>query len=214
MQALSKPHSKASGSRVSNISALTLMALSVVASTGCSVVSVGEQSFFCERTENKNKTVCSGVQTVYKATSGSADTIPREAVRLHSAANSLTPTVVRSNESGVWPDQGSGSTPPQTVVPTPSTVVHLPPPVEVPKPLLEAPSVLRIWVNYWIDASGDLHQPGYIYSEVTARRWNVGTVAAPPIRSIQPLQVLNTGTTEDGTKEQEPPSATRLLPPV
>lgn len=35
-------------------------------------------------------------------------------------------------------------------------------------------SVMRIWVAPWTDATGDLHMPGYVYSEVAERRWSVG----------------------------------------
>lgn len=34
--------------------------------------------------------------------------------------------------------------------------------------------VMRIWVAPWTDAVGDLHMPGYVYSEITTRRWSIG----------------------------------------
>lgn len=37
--------------------------------------------------------------------------------------------------------------------------------------------VMRIWTNAWEDEQGDLHLPGYSYSEVEGRRWAVGAVA-------------------------------------
>lgn len=39
--------------------------------------------------------------------------------------------------------------------------------------------VMRIWVSPWTDDAGDLHMPGYIYTEVEGRRWAVGTPATP-----------------------------------
>ena len=42
------------------------------------------------------------------------------------------------------------------------------------EPYREPAKVLRIYVPAWEDADGDLHMPGYIYSEVEARRWTVG----------------------------------------
>ncbi len=34
--------------------------------------------------------------------------------------------------------------------------------------------VMRIWVAPWTDVEGDLHMPGYVYSEITTRRWSIG----------------------------------------
>lgn len=39
--------------------------------------------------------------------------------------------------------------------------------------------VLRIWMAPWTDEAGDLHMPGYVYSEIKARRWSVGGAVAP-----------------------------------
>lgn len=37
--------------------------------------------------------------------------------------------------------------------------------------------VMRIWVSPWTDDAGDLHMPGYVYTEIEGRRWAVGTPA-------------------------------------
>lgn len=34
--------------------------------------------------------------------------------------------------------------------------------------------VMRIWVAPWTDSAGDLHMPGYVYSEIAGRRWSIG----------------------------------------
>lgn len=44
--------------------------------------------------------------------------------------------------------------------------------------------VMRIWVSPWTDDAGDLHMPGFIYTEVEGRRWAVG---APATASAQYL---------------------------
>jgi conjugal transfer pilus assembly protein TraV len=46
-------------------------------------------------------------------------------------------------------------------------------------PLLSPARVLRVWVAPWEDASGALHLAGYVYSEISKRKWRVGNVAAP-----------------------------------
>lgn len=43
-----------------------------------------------------------------------------------------------------------------------------------PQPLREPSQVMRIWIAPWIDQSDNLNWSGYIYSEVTARRWAFG----------------------------------------
>lgn len=62
------------------------------------------------------------------------------------------------------------------------------PAVDGPIPLRTPSRVMRIRLNYWEDAAGDLHVPGYIYTEVEARRWEAGppAQAEPPV--LRPLQ--------------------------
>lgn len=44
------------------------------------------------------------------------------------------------------------------------------------KPLRVPPKIVRIWIAPWEDSDGDLHQPEYIYSEITDKkgRWLFG----------------------------------------
>jgi len=50
--------------------------------------------------------------------------------------------------------------------------------------------VMRIWIAPYEDAAGDLHAPGYLFTEIEARRWSIG-VARPPAATgrVTPLQV-------------------------
>lgn len=43
-----------------------------------------------------------------------------------------------------------------------------------PQPLREASQVMRIWIAPYIDQQDNLNWSGYVYSEVTPRRWAVG----------------------------------------
>lgn len=38
------------------------------------------------------------------------------------------------------------------------------------KPIRLPPRVIRIWIAPWEDSDGDLHQPSYIYSEISPKR--------------------------------------------
>ena len=50
--------------------------------------------------------------------------------------------------------------------------------------------VMRIWIAPWEDSRGDLHAPGYRYTEIEPRRWTLGGPADrdKEIR-IRPLQI-------------------------
>lgn len=55
--------------------------------------------------------------------------------------------------------------------------VSLPQPVVQPMPVLEPAQVMRVWVNRWVDASGNLNYPSLVFTEVAPRRW-AGTTPA------------------------------------
>lgn len=64
-----------------------------------------------------------------------------------------------------------------------------PSPVD-PSILRVPPKVMRIWIAPWEDSRGDLHAPGYLYTEIEPRRWSLGAPAEPePVALIRPLQV-------------------------
>lgn len=56
-------------------------------------------------------------------------------------------------------------------------------------PILEPAKVMRVWIAPWIDAKQDLHMPGYVFTEVTPRRWSFGEAAAVTGKPLVPLQV-------------------------
>lgn len=61
---------------------------------------------------------------------------------------------------------------------------------EGPVPLRAPAFVMRVWVAPWEAANGDLNAPGYVYTEIEARRWTLGLPAEPRHgRVITPLQI-------------------------
>lgn len=72
-----------------------------------------------------------------------------------------------------------------------------------PKPILESSRVLRVWVAPWIDELNDLHWPGYLFTEVTPKRWAFGESAVGGMQPLIPLQLYRTETEE--VKPAEPP---------
>ena len=50
--------------------------------------------------------------------------------------------------------------------------------------------VMRVWIAPWEDSRGDLHAPGYLYTEIEPRRWSLGAPAEPDREFlIRPLQI-------------------------
>ena len=61
---------------------------------------------------------------------------------------------------------------------------------EGPVPLRAPAQVMRVWIAPWEDSRGDLHAPGYLYTEIEPRRWTLGAPAEPDRETlIRPLQI-------------------------
>lgn len=56
-------------------------------------------------------------------------------------------------------------------------------------PLREPAQVMRVWVAPYEDNRGNLHSGGYVYSEITPRRWSIGSQVTMHAPSLRPLQV-------------------------
>ncbi|TAG49798.1 MAG: type IV conjugative transfer system protein TraV [Betaproteobacteria bacterium] len=76
------------------------------------------------------------------------------------------------------------------VIVQPSPTIEL----ERPIPIRSQAKVMRIWIAPWEDQHGDLHASGLVFTEIEARRWNLGErmVAKAPV--ITPLQVTGAAT--------------------
>ncbi len=55
------------------------------------------------------------------------------------------------------------------------------------RPIRLPPIILRIWTAPWEDSDGDLHKPGYIYTEIDQRRgrWLFGETEASSVSSLR-----------------------------
>jgi hypothetical protein len=64
------------------------------------------------------------------------------------------------------------------------------PRAEDPMALRLPARVMRIWIAPWEDSRGDLHAPGYLYTEIESRRWTLGAPAELERTAlIRPLQI-------------------------
>jgi hypothetical protein len=82
---------------------------------------------------------------------------------------------------------------------------------------------MRIWIAPWEDSRGDLHAPGYLYTEIEPRRWALDARDDhTPV--IRPLQIerreaspetrrpgRDTGTTRTPGRTKAPDSGLGLL---
>lgn len=56
-----------------------------------------------------------------------------------------------------------------------------------PLPIRSQAVVMRVAVDPWEDDNGDLHIPGYIYTEIEARRWEIGSRSPDARHALRPL---------------------------
>jgi hypothetical protein len=78
-------------------------------------------------------------------------------------------------------------------------------------PLARLPAkVMRIWIAPWEDSRGDLHAPGYLYTEIEPRRWTIGGPAEPErVTLIRPLQIERRDTQPSSTRSGRDTGAMR-----
>jgi conjugal transfer pilus assembly protein TraV len=69
---------------------------------------------------------------------------------------------------------------------------------------------MRVWIAPWEDSRGDLHAPGYLYTEIEPRRWTLGAPADPDRAFlIRPLQIERRDATPDTARPGRDRDATR-----
>lgn len=64
------------------------------------------------------------------------------------------------------------------------------------RPVRTAARVMRIWVAPYEDAKGDLHAPGFVYTEIEPRRWAYGAAFETDERLFEPLEATADGAPE------------------
>lgn len=148
--------------------------------SGCAAV--GQADFSCDGMPGN--VTCLDAMTVYELTS---DPALDAAVRAEVARRTeLGETLIDTKAIVAQIKQTRAST--QTGTTT------LMAPLNQPMPVLEPARVVRIWVAPWVDAKGDLHMPGYLFSEITPRRWSLGEAEVSGARVLTPMQVERDGT--------------------
>jgi hypothetical protein len=81
---------------------------------------------------------------------------------------------------------------------------------EDPAALRVPARVMRIWIAPWEDSRGDLHAPGYLYTEIEPRRWALGAQAElERVTRIRPLQIERRESSPDTRRPGRDAGATR-----
>lgn len=55
-------------------------------------------------------------------------------------------------------------------------------------PIRTPAQVMRIWIAPWEETQGDLVLSGYVYTEIEARRWRVGSTPSKTLNHFTPLK--------------------------
>lgn len=149
--------------------------------SGCtSMLNIGEAEYSCAGMPEG--VTCVSARDVYSATeSNNYETqLKREqnaaAVDKRSGKRSASEKEDDSTESArvLYREAGDNA-------PTPARAQN-------PLPIRTQAVVMRIAVDPWEDDNGDLYIPGYIYTEVEARRWEIGARQADSRSTLKPLR--------------------------
>lgn len=135
---------------------------SLLALSGCtSMLNIGSPEYGCSGMPEG--VTCVSARDVYTATETDA----------------YKTQLMREQEANA---DGSGEANPDTEEPStrvlyrePGDNAPIPDRAKSPLPIRTQAVVMRIAVDPWEDRNGDLYVPGYIYTEIEPRRWEIGS---------------------------------------
>jgi len=174
---------------------------SVVALTGCSSLVGGESEYGCKGMPDA--VTCMSMGEVYELTDGSNyKQRVSEASQQQLSGKPVNLKQATADGSGAGPSVSAGA-----------AYVPVPVPVANPQPIRTQSQVMRVLVDAYESNDGDLNVPGYVYTEIEPRRWEIGatrTSTTQPI--IRPMQVPvssepiakngNNGSNENASRNQ------------
>lgn len=163
---------------------LALLAAFASAMTGCSYLQIGESEYGCKGMPNG--VTCMSARDVYQLTENE---------------NFRQEVEAQAAEKGEG-DGGTEHAPASAAPATPAVEVGeryvVPRPARNPVPIRSQATVMRVWVAPWENDKGDLIVPGYMYTEIEPRRWEIGVPAPRPTPSLRPLETRPTPPAQQG----------------
>lgn len=141
---------------------------------GCSWLQIGESEYSCKGMPDG--VTCMSARDVYQMTENEnyREGIDRQAA-VKQAIEDGDNEKADELQAPVLPDVLAGE---RYVIPRPA---------KDPVPIRTQATVMRVWVAPWESETGDLNVPGFIYTEIEPRRWEIGTPSPKPEAMIRPL---------------------------
>ncbi|MBI6530014.1 MULTISPECIES: type IV conjugative transfer system lipoprotein TraV [Morganellaceae] len=160
---------------------LPLMVLTTLSLTACSSLLVGETEFGCKGMPNS--VTCMSVRDVHKLTDGEnyqekIDTVSQMQLNGEVVSKSDMDNILKS-ENSKWVGTESGQ------------YVPVPKPAANPQPIRSESMVMRVLIDPYENTDGDLIITGYVYTEISPRKWEVG-VSRPDRKHNAVLKPLQT----------------------
>jgi len=152
-----------------------IMAIAIAALTsGCtSIMGLGSDEYACKGMPNG--VTCMSAKDVYSATEG----------------DDYKTQLKKEQEGGTAKsDKPSSGSATRVLIADGSDNAPVPMRARNPLPIRSQAVVMRIAIDPWEDEKGDLYVPGFIYTEVEARRWEIGQRTPAPANTLRPLSVV------------------------
>ncbi|WP_272654133.1 MULTISPECIES: type IV conjugative transfer system lipoprotein TraV [unclassified Providencia] len=151
---------------------------SAVALTGCSSLVGGESEYGCKGMPDA--VTCMSMGEVYELTDGSNyKERVSEVSQQQLSGKQVNVKQVTAGGNGAGPSVSAGA-----------AYVPVPVPVSNPQPIRTPSKVMRVLVDSYESADGDLNVPGYVYTEIEPRRWEIGASRGSTVQPvIRPMQV-------------------------
>ncbi|EGT5675173.1 type IV conjugative transfer system protein TraV [Cronobacter dublinensis subsp. dublinensis] len=181
-------------------------AAALMAVSGCSSLVGGNSEYGCKGMPDS--VTCMSVGDVYELTDGdNYKANVREVSRKQMAGEEVNVKTAAAGGNGSGPTVSSGA--PYVPVPQPSAN---------PQPIRTPSQVMRVLVDPYESADGDLNVPGYVYTEIEPRRWEVGATRSTTVQPvIRPMQApVSTEPASEGSAQASQKAAkknTRTMMP-
>jgi len=140
--------------------------------SGCSMLQIGSSDYGCKGMPDG--VTCMSARDVYQLTEN----------------ENFRQIVDEKNAQKAEAEKHGGHAPAPAVQPEVAAGERyvVPRPARDPVPIRSQATVMRVWVAPWESQAGDLNVPGFIYTEIEPRRWEVGTPSLRPPPSLRPLE--------------------------
>lgn len=171
--------------------------VSIATLSGCSALVGGESEYGCKGMPDA--VTCKSVEEVYQLTDGDdyKQRVSAESKRQLAGKD--------GNVKGEAADSDQGS----PSVSAGAPYVPVPQPTANPQPIRTPSQVMRVLVDPYESEDGDLNVPGYVYTEIEPRRWEVGATRSAGYQSvIRPVQVSSDPITAPGNQSSSKQEAT------